>query len=1284
MELLVQCLEQAFETGTLKRYVSPLYFTMETSPTVCGNDKPTSMSSSAVNTTNRALKAPLVTGRNGKSVTEEEKRQSSSHPKTRTLATLAVRLENPVSLPSSLISEELETGIGPLTELLDEHSRELIDKMEYSRHRREAVRIQEEGAQESTVERVSTWLLESRWDLSPIAMTLPSTERWQPAAPMPSIDETVSGYCYLALFPKQEHAWLAREDKIGRSPTGATVAQYFFELGVVPDKKIMLFEATGGLKRLHIVLLDTHSTMGINAQDINWARYADWVIGGGVKLSKSDKKRLAKEKKGAARLKEKGRKLEGNVYPGTPGFCYLALEAGRNWKDCADEMGSKPLLPDLINHLDGVNYIHNRSLFLSWENTMYGPLFHLSREDEGENCVTTTLRTAMLDIVLICEQKGFDQNECRVGGYTRVPASEPEADKNDVRQRRVSFEDARTNLPSAAKFHRRSVSVGRANAVRGRPDISPLSSIRSALEVEEPITTFGEDVNKAFETFHTVDLQGRKRSVSRTRKEVDGKSTEVTVIIEKNTRPALTVQTSSVSSQTQLRAFKLDPVTPTPALSEFSDFITSNKATDRSAWTSTDVNESSALTDKTVNEMLNDPAETFEHMALKMETHQGWSQKQIREGLLRTGMAAKSPVVPMDPARVVKRGGVSTKTTCFYESLRYTLTPNYWNALDAKITSPGELPWTMYRYAAWVCNDRRQDQRCFLVEIGKVIGLDDKGDTIRQDHIEYMGPRKMVMSTRGLPLGMSFSEDMHSRMTSDGSSIKMVIYGHELFPMNPRNCTFRNGISFLSQAPPLGDTGVITFDKGPPVFERVNHFWPHVEIVTVPGQPITAGGVLYLLQLHGFSVEQTQEFVKSCQPSRSLIFRSLDDHQLVISVLSGVTVPYPASQSIERVMFKYAQTSIQNAELRGRLSEAEEQVERQAALLNDATLLNETLQDQLDGITADMTNQEVQHKERVMYMEDIVARSENSLTNKTAQFDMLLRDFEEYRTSKIQQDSLHNCALTCGHTHEDFQDPHLCSNVCKHDGFERPHTLRQCGARVAQSPPDVIFPLTGLDRSMYHDGAPFECPQTHTQIDCNAACDRQHGQASVVEIVKERSHADRVKEKDVDSHGCASAEYTMKSRINYEAARARFAEGKMLQLAKERAAMVRPTFSRGNFLERPFSGGKLKLAAKTFHLPKRVIPLVDVRGTVRNGQERVFDGLWSDWVCTPAGLALFYKYQNLNDKKAFAHALGMPQHTLEEMLPTDAAGAIHVTHRDFYDEIVSKNGTKLHIGDKCR
>lgn len=924
------------------------------------------------------------------------------------------------------------------------------------------------------------------------------------------------------------------------------------------------------------------------------------------------------------------------VYPGDEGYCYLSLEYGQDWVAASNRLGKSPSLRALGKDLVGTQYPHNSTLTIEWKQKAGGLYFHLARVQKHNKLRTTTLRTALLDMHVIAEELGFKTTECWVGGYERIPTQD--AVEESKPGRRVSFEDERKTLPSMAPRHRRAVSVGRSNAIRRKSaEVSPLSDIPSALEVEEPLTTFGDEVNSAFETFHKADLRGRARSVSRTRKEVDGRATDVTVIIEKSARPSLSLRTSAVSSQTSLKPFVMEKEPDTPALSEFSDFLDSQAVTDRSSWTKIPLSVRPHLEDKTVNDMLDDPAETFEHMDVKMQSHKGWTQKEIERGLLRTGAEAKSPVVPMDPARVVKRGGVTQKTTCFYEALRSTLTPSYWNSLDPKVTSPGELPWSVYRYAAWVCNDKRHDQRCFLVEIGKAVGLDDKGDIIRQDHIEYLGSRKMVRSTRGLPLGMEFGSSMHSRMTSDGSSIKMLMFGHELFPMNPRHCSFRQGISFLSAFPDLGSSATLVFKKSSPQYTGLPEYWPRATLTWAAGDAITPGEVLYTLMSHHYSESEGERFIDECQTARKLIFRSETRDTLVVDVTAGFIDGFSPAQKMLKGFFML-----------------------EASYL-DQERLSQSLKDATETLNA----------------------SEDALAGMTDKHNAVRAELRDYVTRAEARETTHDCRSTCGHNHQDFAAPDQCSYYCPHPGMEPRHTVRDCGRNVSRFDEEFRIRIVGLDRGSYHDGTFVTCPTAHTQNDCNDACNKQHGQASIVEVTRERTHKERIDDKELDSKGCVAAQFTMQSRIDYEAARARKANGERLLLAKERAAMVRPTFSRGNWLERPFSSGKLKLAAHTFHLPKHVIPLVNVRGKVMNGKEKIFDGLWSDWVCTPQGLKLFYTHQDAANKKKFAHAFGMSQDTLEGILPSSSYGMVHVTHRDTYDSVLEAGRTKLSVGMKC-
>lgn len=381
----------------------------------------------------------------------------------------------------------------------------------------------------------------------------------------------------------------------------------------------------------------------------------------------------------------------------------------------------------------------------------------------------------------------------------------------------VSFDLDRDKLPSrlvgetSTATHSRSNSVTRQNANRGRAhartlsngnDIIPQIDLEPSSGDTESKKTLDDLITKSIEQIHQIPFKSSARSNSRSRLTTDDGDSIVTIRVEKARKPSLHLNTNKVDKQTELIPLLLHTDEPRksydslPSPGRFSRFIEHDIDT-RSPWA--DVPLDDPLEDvQTVNDMLDKPAKHFDGIEFKAKRKKGWSQKEIEAALIKTGLEAKAPATPMDPTRIVKRGGVKTSTTCLYEALRFILHPGYWSVLDPKITKIGDLPWTMYRYCSWVAHDKRFQERVFLIEIGRTAGFDDRGQPIYQDHIEYLGSFKSVKATGRMPLGIKMTMDMHDRMTSDGTSIKMCIFGSELFPMDPNSCTMRKTISFLS------------------------------------------------------------------------------------------------------------------------------------------------------------------------------------------------------------------------------------------------------------------------------------------------------------------------------------------------------------------------------------------------------------------------------------------------------------------------------------------------------
>nr|WLK77430.1 polyprotein [Suillus luteus hypovirus 2] len=429
-----------------------------------------------------------------------------------------------------------------------------------------------------------------------------------------------------------------------------------------------------------------------------------------------------------------------SVNPKEDGFCYL-LTVPITHRAAVGKLGPYPTVSAVQARCRALGFLFNASL------VRIETGFYHSIQEEGLK------RTRVFN------------REWRIGGLD--PAHKQEDDMSSVKAWLADMDDR----PAA----RRSLSVTRSNALRRRSR-SP-SPATPAVVVTSATDTSG-----------------------------GGEHPDVEVRVSfgdaKNSRPRLNVNTK-ISGQKGLRPLILSdgmdeiPIEDLPTASEFSAFINDNPQS-ASLWAQDPIDDGTMDKEMTVNALLAGPARTFDQMSFKEGWRKGWTQKEILAALARTGQAARTPIEPMSAIPVVKRGDVTQTTTCFYQALRYVLPVEYWNKLDPRVTSPGDLTWSMYRYAAWVCGLKKYDERCFLIELGKVVGWDASGQPVVQDHIEYYGTTRMVRKARALPLGISLGKDMKSRMVSDGFTHKMLIYGSELFPTNPAECTMRQNFQFYA------------------------------------------------------------------------------------------------------------------------------------------------------------------------------------------------------------------------------------------------------------------------------------------------------------------------------------------------------------------------------------------------------------------------------------------------------------------------------------------------------
>nr|QED42905.1 putative polyprotein [Monilinia hypovirus D] len=488
--------------------------------------------------------------------------------------------------------------------------------------------------------------------------------------------------------------------------------------------------------------------------------------------------------------------------PVANGFCYSQLFKPEFRVSARSLLrGPEPLLRDVVKVLDQHKpWVNDRDFALCWIQRGSKLLIHIMPKSFRDSRPIVSHVNYALSIKHHI-QENFDVaglSEIRIGGDgSPGPANERGRGKMAAaaedaavkrRNRSVSFVGGRNQLPSQ---HTRSVSA--TSLTRGR------SPGRPSLTVP------------AIETPQIVEPAGPEP-----RPLGQGETLTVTINVAKAAeKPALSLETKSVPGQKELRRFSFQEVT-TPAVSEYSNFLNGHPKTN-SPYDDPLQDDPMSAGEQSLNDVLDKSTTTFGGIELKMEQKKGWTQKEIIQAMQKTGMAPKHATPFKIPEVEARRDKIHSATSCLYDALEPMLADSYHSVLDKKITRIGDMPWSMYRYASWLANDKRQEERYFLIKVSVTNGLITPGGTPSlEDHIQYIGTHKMIKNAGKtyLPLGIRITGDMKERMTSDGTSLTMLMKGSEIFQMNPRECTIRKSIRFAYKSPFIRSHCVDCKDKG--------------------------------------------------------------------------------------------------------------------------------------------------------------------------------------------------------------------------------------------------------------------------------------------------------------------------------------------------------------------------------------------------------------------------------------------------------------------------------------
>nr|QUE49107.1 MAG: polyprotein [Sclerotinia sclerotiorum hypovirus 2-WX] len=445
-----------------------------------------------------------------------------------------------------------------------------------------------------------------------------------------------------------------------------------------------------------------------------------------------------------------------------PGFCYLAMVVPERKAWAAAHTGPFPR----VHEMRAVGEAQRRdgARFQAFDMGPYrnGRLVHIAQMTVGSTA--SDILDGLLDLDEI------------VPWY--VGSSEatgpPEVD-NKRRNRSVSFVGGRNQLPS---LHQRSASANsltRGGVLRRESLTIPEQAVPQIIEPAVPAQNTVTDTETLTFTINVA------------------KASE---------KPTLSLETKSVPGQKELRPFSFQEAM-TPAVSEYSNFLNDQPKTN-SPYDDPLKDDPMSAGEQSLNDILDKSATTFGGIQLKMEQRKGWTQKEIIQAMQKTGMAPKHATPFKIPEVEARRDKINSATSCLYDALEPMLADTYHAVLDKKITRIGDMPWSMYRYASWLANDKRQDERYFLIKVSVTNGLITPGGTPSlEDHIQYIGTYKMIKNAGStyLPLGIRPFGDMKERMTSDGTSLTMLMKGSEIFQMNPRECTIRKSIRFAHKSP---------------------------------------------------------------------------------------------------------------------------------------------------------------------------------------------------------------------------------------------------------------------------------------------------------------------------------------------------------------------------------------------------------------------------------------------------------------------------------------------------
>nr|QDW81315.1 hypothetical protein [Rhizoctonia solani putative virus 2] len=257
----------------------------------------------------------------------------------------------------------------------------------------------------------------------------------------------------------------------------------------------------------------------------------------------------------------------------------------------------------------------------------------------------------------------------------------------------------------------------------------------------------------------------------------------------------------------------------------------------------------------------------------------------------------------------------------------------------------------------------------------------------------------------------------------------------------------------------------------------------------------------------------------------------------------------------------------------------------------------------------------------------------------------------------------------CTHKASDLVHNHKCKECKKPHG---PICVHKPSDLESHKPEDLVVNHTcvtpaAVEARKTHSHSVRACVHhRHTDTDCRIKsyrlCPESHWTAAwkndICQLCKVR------REDASESLGCRMAEDLNARKVYSLEERNRALEDTAKASAKLRAAIVRPTFSKPNFLESlGGSGGKVRIGAQTFHCPKTRKLRVEDKGKIHaDATKYKFEGMWSDWVLTPKGINAIYECQSREHKTEFVKNMRMTQFEFDQLFSAQAVAGEKEVH----------------------